>query len=121
MRTPLLSVAAAAVCLASAGCMMSKPQGDVREGPASGKPTVVFASDNRFSPRTIRARAGERLLVEVHNEGNTPHEFTVEKARFSTGTIKQDKVVHGRFEVPVGRTTFQCRFHSGMKGIIIGS
>jgi plastocyanin len=114
-------VIAAAVGAASISCMRSKPSGDVAEGPASGKPTVVFASDNRFSPKTIRARAGEKLLVEVHNEGNAPHEFTVEKVGFSTGTIKEDDVVHGRFDVPDGTTAFRCRYHGGMEGTIVGS
>jgi plastocyanin len=121
MRRSFIVIAATAIGLASIGCMRSKPIGDVGEGPASGKPTVVYASDDRFSPRTIRARAGEKLLVEVHNEGNTPHEFTVEEVGFSTGTIKPDEVVHGRFDAPEGEATFRCRYHTGMEGTIVGS
>jgi plastocyanin len=121
MRRSFIVIAAVALVLGSIGCMRSKPSGDVGDGPASGKPTVVYASDDTFSPRTIRARAGDKLLVEVHNEGNTPHEFTVEEVGFSTGTIKQDEVVHGRFDVPDGRTMFRCRYHTGMEGTIVGS
>jgi plastocyanin len=121
MRRSFTVAALVAVALAAVGCMHSKPSGDVADGPASGKPTVVYASDDRFSPTTIRARAGDELLVEVHNEGNAPHEFTVEEVGFSTGTIREDAVKHGWFDVPEGETTFSCRYHEGMQGRIIGS
>lgn len=121
MRRSLVLIAVSALTIAPIGCMRSKPSGDVTDGPASGKPKVIFASDNRFSPSTIRARAGEELLVEVHNEGDEPHELTVEEAGFSTGMVEQDHVVHGRFDVPAGETKFRCRYHAGMEGTIVGT
>ena len=111
-----LGLVASAMLLGA--CMSSEPSGDVGKGPADGPAMKVIAQDDVFLPDELSAKAGSELVVEIHNEGDDPHEFAIEELDLSTGTIEPGDVAHARFVVPAGSTKFTCTYHGGMDGLI---
>lgn len=97
----------------------SEPSGDVGEGPATGDAVEVVAGDAFFEPDTLELEAGERVTVEVTNEGEADHDFSIEELGISTGSIEPGAVKTISFEVPRGMTEFVCSYHGGMTGSIV--
>jgi plastocyanin len=112
-------VLAAGVALGA--CMpSSEPKGDVGSGPADGPAIEIIAVDDKFTPDDLSFDTGDEITVEVANEGDSAHEFTIEELDLSTGTISPGKVAHATFVVPDGTTQFVCTYHSGMRGEVVG-
>ncbi|MGH9224678.1 MAG: cupredoxin domain-containing protein [Acidimicrobiales bacterium] len=137
MRRVMVVIVAAALALAGCG-------GDADEAePAaagSGAPPVslegavsdhgtktasarmeVELDDFYFGPTYIKATPGQRITVELHNEGDAPHTFTL-------GTIDEELQPGAKRTITVtapqsGSVTFTCRFHllQGMQGAIFVS
>lgn len=101
-------------------CNSSDPSGDVGYGPAPGAAEQIFATDDRFNTPVIEADAGDSLVVEVTNVGDSNHEFAVPDLDLTTGTIEPGESAYARIEVPRGTTTFVCSYHGGMEGVIKG-
>jgi plastocyanin len=87
----------------------------------SGKSTAslgVEADDFYFSPTFLKATPGEKITVELHNEGKATHTFTT-----SDGSVDQTLAPDSKATVTVtapssGVLTYYCRFHQsrGMQG-----
>jgi plastocyanin len=76
------------------------------------------ADDFYFAPTILRGTAGERLSIEVVNEGNAAHTFTIDEQG-----IDEELQPGGSATVEVtfpdsGTLVFYCRFHrsQGMLG-----
>lgn len=110
----------AAVVLAACGGG-AEPSGDVAEGPGDADAVVITATDNEFAPSTLELDAGAEVQVEVANDGDATHDFTIETLDVSTGPIDADGVATATFAVPEGETTFVCSLHAGMEGQIVGT
>ncbi|HSS81544.1 MAG TPA: cupredoxin domain-containing protein [Gaiellaceae bacterium] len=85
----------------------------------SGK-TQVELNDFYFKPTVLEGKAGEKVTLELKNQGNTEHSFTID----SQG-IDKDLQPGGKAEVTVtipksGVVSFYCKFHksSGMAGAL---
>jgi plastocyanin len=85
----------------------------------SGK-TEVELDDFYFKPTVLEGKAGENVTLELKNEGNTEHSFTID----SQG-IDKDIQPGDEAEVTVtipksGVVSFYCKFHksSGMAGAL---
>jgi len=85
----------------------------------SGK-TEVELDDFYFKPTVLEGKAGEKVTLELKNEGNTEHSFTID----SQG-IDKDIQPGDEAEVTVtipksGVVSFYCKFHksSGMAGAL---
>jgi len=85
----------------------------------SGK-TEVELDDFYFEPTVLEGKAGEQVELELKNEGDTAHSFTID----SQGV---DKVIEPGDEAEVmvtipksGVVSFYCKFHksSGMAGAL---
>ena len=85
----------------------------------SSAKVVMELDDKYFAPTFIKAKAGEKITVEMQNEGNLPHTFT------SDGLAVDQQVDPGTsakltFTVPSDGQVFQfhCTFHetAGMVG-----
>src|SRR3954464_13065724 len=85
----------------------------------SGK-TEVELDDFYFEPTVLEGRAGAKVELELKNEGNTAHSFTID----AQGV---DKVIEPGDETEVmvaipkaGVVSFYCKFHkrSGMAGAL---
>jgi plastocyanin len=86
---------------------------------AKGK-TEVELDDFYFKPTVLEGKPGEKVKLELKNEGNTEHSFTID----SQG-IDQDIQPGDEAEVDVtipksGVVSFYCKFHksSGMAGAL---
>jgi len=108
--------------LALGACMpSSEPRGDVGSGPAEGPAIEIIAVDDKFTPDDLSFDTGDEVTVEIANEGDSAHEFTIEELDLSTGTISPGEVAYATFVVPEGTTEFVCTYHGGMRGEVVGS
>ncbi|HYZ92422.1 MAG TPA: cupredoxin domain-containing protein [Actinomycetota bacterium] len=101
-------------------CQTSDPSGDVGRGSVPDSDVVIYARDNTFDKTVLEGRAGDAIVVEVKNLGDTNHEFRVEDLGLTTGTIEPGETAHARLRIPKGVTEFQCSYHGGMDGVIEG-
>jgi plastocyanin len=117
-RFAVLFAGLAAVALLAACGRTVEASGDVARGPATGDAINVIADDNVFKPDVLELDEGSKVTVEMTNEGNEPHNFTVEELDLSTGTIEPGKTATATFTVPGESTPFVCTLHAGMDGSI---
>jgi plastocyanin len=109
--------------LVAAGCGGDDDDADVDTGSGgdSSAKTVELEADNfYFEPEAIDAKAGDTLTIEVENEGDAPHTFTVDALDIDQEIAPGESA---EIEVTVpdsGGVDFYCRFHEGrgMKGTI---
>jgi plastocyanin len=87
---------------------------------ASKGKTEVELDDFYFKPTVLEGKPGEKVTLELKNEGNTEHSFTID----SQG-IDQNLQPGDQAEVTVtipksGVVSFYCKFHksSGMAGAL---
>ena len=111
-----------ALGMALAACSNSSdPVGNVAAGPATGNAAKIQAADgNRFTPKTLKLPAGEKVTIEITNTDDRAHDFAIEAADLNTGTIQAGAAATATFTVPEGTTKFKCTFHRGMTGTIQG-
>jgi plastocyanin len=86
----------------------------------SGSVTVE-ADDFYFKPTFMEAQPGSKLSLEIENEGNETHTFTIDSAKIDE-TIDPGKKAEVEVTVPSsGDFNFYCRFHrsQGMQGAIV--
>jgi plastocyanin len=114
-----LVVAVLVLLVPLAACVGADPSGDVASGPAGTDAEVVVMRDNRFDPGTLELEAGETATVEVRNDGDAWHDFTVEGVELSTGVVRPGEVMTATFRVPEGATTYRCTIHPEMTGEIV--
>ena len=128
---PLLAAVAALVFVFAAGPVSAATKAPVKLGQkvnvkgtkdVSSKSTAKLdmeLDDKYFAPTFIKAKAGEKITLEMENEGNLPHTFT------SDGLAVDQQVDPGKsakltFTVPSDGQVFQfhCTFHetAGMVG-----
>ena len=86
---------------------------------SSGK-TEVELDDFYFKPTVLEGKAGEKVTLELKNEGNTEHSFTIDSQN-----VDQELGPGEEAEVDVtipksGVVSFYCKFHksSGMAGAL---
>lgn len=91
---------------------------------ATGMSEATLELDNSsgqryFKPTFIKVKSGQVLKLELENEGDLPHTFTITSLRIDkqVNTGQKDEVT---ITFPAGTTDVQffCRFHgnSGMRG-----
>ena len=75
--------------------------------------------DKYFAPTFIKAKAGEKITLEMENEGNLPHTFTSDELAVDQ-QVDPGKSAKLTFTVPSDGQVFQfhCTFHesAGMAG-----
>ena len=82
-----------------------------------GATHLVVIEGMKFSPATLRIRAGERVIFK--NNDLVPHTVTSkEKDRFDSGSLKAGESWSLTFKTQ-GRFPFRCSFHPMMEGEIL--
>lgn len=104
--------------LALTACARER-SGEVHEGAAGPGAVQVSMHDDEFAPKDLHLEAGEAVSVEVRNDGNQGHNFTIDELDLSTGTVDPGNVMTATFVVPNGTTEYHCTFHPGMRGEIL--
>jgi plastocyanin len=83
-----------------------------------GETTLEFEADDfYFGPTYIKAAAGSTVTLEIHNEGDAAHTFTIDGAGIDQ-EIGPDATVSVPVTVSASTVAFYCRFHrdGGMQG-----
>lgn len=113
--------ALAVAVLLLAGCLAKQNTRERAPAGEEGIQTVGIDLVNAaFAPRAIEARAGQPLVVELHNKGFTAHTFTSEELGVDVVVDRgQDRTI----TIPpqgTGTYRFYCRFHQaeGIRGQI---
>ena len=88
---------------------------------ASGAPSLdVTVADFSFGPTFIKVTAGQKLTLELKNEGQAPHTFTSTEFGIDQ-ELKAGDTATVEITVPsADATAFFCRFHQGggMQGAV---
>ena len=74
--------------------------------------------DFYFNPTFIKATPGAKVNVELENEGDNQHTFTIDAPKVDE-TLDPGKKIEVTFTLPsTGAVSFYCRFHKaqGMQG-----
>jgi plastocyanin len=119
MRLWITASVLAAAIVATA-CSVER-SGDVHAGATDPDAVRVALHDDEFAPATLKLPAGEKVTVEITNEGSNAHNFTIDRLDLSTGTMTSSQVMTATFTVPDGTTEFHCTFHPGMTGTIVAT
>jgi plastocyanin len=106
MQRLMLSVAVAMFVVVACG-------GDDPEasGTENNDIVVVAALDNEFDPATITAATGTSL--EVSNEGEAPHNFSVAGSDIDVDIEPGESVTVDTAGLAAGSHAVECKFHSG--------
>jgi plastocyanin len=103
-----------------AGCGKGETaSGDVRSGPAGAGAVRVVMEDSTFQPAVLEVPAGAPVTVEIRNDGNKNHNFTIDSLNVGTGPMHHGDVKTVTFTAPKGSTEFRCTWHQGMVGRIV--
>ena len=144
MKRALMTTAVALVAVAAAGCgsgyggsKSSSSQPASRSGSgghvnaagvqannhgtktASGE-TKVEMDDYYFSPTLLKGKPGQKVTLELENEGSVEHSFTIDSQSIDK-VIAPGKDVKVTVTMPKsGSVSFYCKFHksSGMAGAL---
>ncbi len=147
MKRALMTTAVALVAVAAAGCgsgyggsKSSSSQPASRSGSgghvnaagvqannhgtktASGE-TKVEMDDYYFSPTLLKGKPGQKVTLELENEGSVEHSFTIDSQSIDK-VIAPGKDVKVTVTMPQsGSVSFYCKFHksSGMAGALVTS
>jgi plastocyanin len=85
--------------------------------------TKVMIADYYFSPTILKGKPGQKVTLELENQGSVEHSFTI-------GSQSIDKVIapgeNAKVTVTIpksGSVSFYCKFHksSGMAGALVTS
>jgi plastocyanin len=100
--------------LAIAGFLVACGGGDDDDedsGSSSGGGNEVEMYEFRYEPKELTARAGQAVTLELKNEGEQPHSFTI------TGLVDSQRVEKGQSKsitftpTQAGSLTFFCTVH----------
>ena len=115
---PRVAILVATLLLVLTACAGS---GDDADGTATGSgeeaggtesvALQVTAVDNSFDPNTLSAPAGSEVTVELTNEGNNPHTFTIDDPEVDTGGVDGGDSATVTFAMPDAPVTFYCTIH----------
>lgn len=75
--------------------------------------TSLELDDFYFEPTVLMGEPGQTLSIELENEGNAPHTFTINSALLDEELAPGDKVEADVTFPDSGALTFICRFHAG--------
>lgn len=113
-KRKLLSIGAVLLLLLLAACGGGEEEDSGEGGTAAG--STVTMRDDEFVPTDPTITAGE---VELVNEGESPHTFTVEGEDVHL-EVDAGQTVTGSVDLAPGTYTLFCEFHrgQGMEGTL---
>lgn len=119
-RTTILrSLSLVAVIALAAGCGGEEPTTQPPLDPSPEEGVVGIATiDNNFAPSRLDATAGEEITVEVRNNGQNPHTFTISELGVDTGIIQSGETAEVTLTVPDEPVEIVCTVHPEMRGTL---
>jgi plastocyanin len=80
----------------------------------AGQDSVELEPDNfYFSPTVLTGEAGQTLTLELHNEGEATHTFTIEDQGVDVEVASGESATAEITFPDSGEVLFICRFHAG--------
>ena len=140
MRQGVVIVAGVLLILAAAGCGSSSSgsSGTTTESSGGGQKTIaglkandhgtktvtketeVELDDYYFEPTVIQGKAGQKVTLELKNEGKVEHSFVVDAQNIDK-TLSPGEDAKVTVTIPAsGAVSFYCKFHKseGMAGAL---
>jgi plastocyanin len=79
--------------------------------------------DNYFEPTILEGKPGQKVTIELKNEGEAAHTFTVSEQSIDQEVQPGDEAESDITFPESGELTFTCKFHesSGMVGELVAS
>jgi plastocyanin len=84
------------------------------------KETAVELDDYYFEPTVIQGKAGQKVILELKNEGKVEHSFVIDSQNIDQ-TIQPGEDAKVTVTIPAsGAVSFYCKFHKseGMAGAL---
>ena len=78
--------------------------------PTEAPPLSVITLDNSFSPASLAARSGQVVTINVRNDGQRPHTFTIDGV-VDSGRLAAGESKTVEFTPTAGSLTFYCMVH----------
>jgi plastocyanin len=79
----------------------------------------VAMVDNKFAPSMLEATPGEEVTIQLRNNGQNPHSFTIDALEIDTGVIESGETAEVTFGMPKEEQVFYCTVHGdSMSGTI---
>jgi plastocyanin len=89
----------------------------------SGEADEIELDDNYFEPKTITGKPGSKMTVELKNEGQAEHTFTIDSQKIDK-ELEGGEDAEVSFTIPkAGSVEFYCKYHkaAGMVGKLAAS
>jgi plastocyanin len=79
--------------------------------------------DNYFEPTILEGKPGQKVTIELKNEGEAAHTFTISEQSIDQEVQPADEAESEVTFPESGELTFTCKFHesSGMVGELVAS
>lgn len=80
----------------------------------------VATVDNAFAPSMLQAMFGDDLTIQVVNNGENPHSFTIDVLEVDTGVLQTGDTAEVTFSMPDQDVQYYCTVHGAdvMSGTI---
>lgn len=120
MRMSRILILAASLTFTSSVIASAAEQPKVKD--VSGLAQVDLEADEYyFEPAFLRGTPGQKLKLEIENESNTLHSFTIPEQNLDMDIPPKGKVVVEVTFPQSGMVRFFCKFHSalGMNGELL--
>jgi plastocyanin len=128
----IVALAFAAFAVAGCGSSSSRSSGTTSESSGAGgqktiagvkandhgtktvaRETEVELDDYYFEPTVIQGKAGQKVTLELKNEGKVEHSFVIDSQNIDQ-TIQPGKDAKVTVTIPAsGAVSFYCKFHKG--------
>ncbi|MBA2608710.1 MAG: cupredoxin domain-containing protein [Actinobacteria bacterium] len=85
---------------------------------SSGTALTVNATDFKFDPTTLTAKAGEAVTFTIKNDGKVTHNLTIEDLKVDQD-VKDGKTASQTVTPKAGSFEYHCNYHpASMKGTL---
>lgn len=117
--TLLRGLALVAVLAVAAGCNNGEETTQPPIDPTPDEGVFGIATiDNNFAPSRLEVPAGQEITVEVRNNGQNPHTFTIAELDVDTGILQAGETAEVTFTVPDEPMEIVCLVHAQMRGTL---
>ncbi len=120
IRRVFTTVAALALSAGFFAACGSDDNGDTASGDTAGGDTAltVNATDFKFDPTTLTAKAGEAVTFTIKNDGKVEHNLTIEDLKVEQD-VGDGKTASQTATPKAGSFEYHCNYHpDSMKGTL---
>ena len=69
----------------------------------------------RFDPKAVKGKPGQKVTLELKNEGSTEHNFKIDSQKQADADVEPGKTAAISVKIPTsGSVQFYCEYHKGL-------